>query len=120
MDHATPAMDKRWTDRTPDGGLDEGAVDWISASAAAAMLGVSQRTIRRAIARGELPAAKHAGVYRIATADLTRYQAQGRPSTRSPTRIHPSAPRLIPFPKPEVETGPDLPRPLTLLIGRER
>ena len=43
---------------TPDSGQDAGAADWLSASAAAAALGVSQRTVRRAIARGDLPAAK--------------------------------------------------------------
>src|SRR5687768_1086903 len=44
----------------------------LSARDAAALLGVSERTVRRAIARGELPAIKHAGVYRIRPAILDR------------------------------------------------
>ncbi|MEZ4562251.1 MAG: helix-turn-helix domain-containing protein [Thermomicrobiales bacterium] len=39
---------------------------------AAAHLGVSERTIRRAIARGDLPAAKHGGTFRISLVDLER------------------------------------------------
>ena len=38
----------------------------LTARAAAKALGVSERTVRRAIARGELPATKYAGTYRIA------------------------------------------------------
>jgi excisionase family DNA binding protein len=43
----------------------------LSARAAAASLGLHERTVRRAIARGELPAHKHAGRFRI-TPDLPR------------------------------------------------
>ncbi|MEA2510529.1 MAG: hypothetical protein QOJ59_16, partial [Thermomicrobiales bacterium] len=78
---ATLAMDTRSVAWTPDSGQDEGAAGGLSASVAAAALGVSQRTIRRAIARGDLPASKHAGVYRIASADLARYRAARQPTT---------------------------------------
>ena len=48
-------MDNPWT---ADNGADAA---WLSATAAAARVGVSQRTIRRAIARGDLAASKRAG-----------------------------------------------------------
>jgi excisionase family DNA binding protein len=63
----------------------------LSAHEAAVALSVSERTIRRAIARGELPAAKQAGVYRIAPADLALYQPRRRIASPPPHR-------LIPFP----------------------
>src|SRR5262245_32748341 len=113
-------MDERTTDRTGDSQVSEAQDTWhLSAREAAAVLGVSDRTVRRAIARGDLPATRHAGVYRIAAADLARYRAC-RPVDFSPsTRTVLSPPRLIPLPKRE-EAAPDLPRPLTPLIGRER
>jgi excisionase family DNA binding protein len=73
---AYATMDDGAADRTPDTRQDTLGVVPLSASAAAALLGVNDRTIRRAIARGELPAVRHAGVYRIAPADLARYQEQ--------------------------------------------
>jgi excisionase family DNA binding protein len=48
-----------------------------TAQDAAALLGVNERTVRRAIARRELPARKEGGVYRILATDLARY-APGR------------------------------------------
>ena len=70
-------MDERTTDGTADGGVSGAADTWpLSAREAAQSLGVSERTVRRAIARGELPAAKRAGVYRIAPDDLARYRAR--------------------------------------------
>ena len=64
---ATATMDERTTDGTANRGVSGAADTWpLSAREAAARLGVSERTVRRAIARGELPAARHAGVYRIA------------------------------------------------------
>ena len=113
-------MDKRAAPWTVDSGQDADAAGWLSASAAAAALGVSQRTIRRAIARGDLPAAKRAGVYRIAPADLARYQAGRRRPVPPTTRTRPAPPRLIPFPRRDQAVAPALPRPLTPLIGRER
>ncbi|MCD6033218.1 MAG: Helix-turn-helix domain, partial [Thermomicrobiales bacterium] len=50
--------------------------DTLSAREAAEALGINERTIRRAIARGDLPAAKHGGAFRIAPADLARYRSR--------------------------------------------
>jgi excisionase family DNA binding protein len=63
-----------WTPHRPAIGGVSGAADtWpLSAREAAVVLGVSERTVRRAIARGELSATLHAGVYRIAPDDLAR------------------------------------------------
>src|SRR5688572_30662741 len=112
-------MDKRARPWTPD--IEQGSPTeaWLSATAAAAALGVSQRTIRRAIARGALPATKHGGVYRIAPADLTRY-APRRPAAPPATRPRRESPRLLSFPRREDEPALALPRALTPLIGRER
>ena len=75
-------MEERAAGKTTDGGMSGAPDTWpISARDAAAMLGVSERTIRRAIARGDLPATKRAGVYRIAPADLARYGAALRRAT---------------------------------------
>jgi non-specific serine/threonine protein kinase len=76
---------------------------------------VSDRTVRRAIARGALVAERHAGVYRIERAELERYR--GRGETAAPVE------------SPEAHTVPpkrfgahqqSLPTPLTPVIGRER
>ena len=74
------------------GGVSGAADTWpLSAREAAAVLGVSERTVRRAIARGELAAEIHAGVYRIAPADLAHYRTEHEPppgprSSRVPVR----------------------------------
>jgi non-specific serine/threonine protein kinase len=114
-------MDEWSMDRTADGGVSGAADSWpLSAREAAAVLGVNERTVRRAIARGALPATMHAGVYRIAPDDLSRYQ-QERGSTASPaTRLHVVPSRLLPFPDSGDAGKPALPRPRTGLIGRER
>src|SRR5215207_4902645 len=58
-------MDTNSADRTKNGAVSDAADSWpLSAREAAAALGVSERTVRRAIARGELPAARQSGVYR--------------------------------------------------------
>ena len=117
---ATPAMDNQPRPWTADSGQDGDRAGRLSANAAATLLGVSQRTIRRAIARGDLPAVKHAGTYQIDPADLTRYLARRRGPARPLVRTAPDPPRLIPLPRRPVQTAPSLPRPLTPLIGRER
>jgi len=105
-------MDERAEDRTPDSGQAAGAGESLSAREAAVVLGVNERTIRRAIARGVLPAAKRSGVYRIAPADLARYRTRRRPLGELP--------RVIPFAGRKDHLVPALPRPPTPLIGRER
>jgi excisionase family DNA binding protein len=95
----------------------------LSARAAAEVLGVSTRTVRRAIARGELPATKYAGTYRIAPDALATFRRR----LTAPTRLGRSArkesdpgarifPRALP---PSSARLPPLPVPLTTLIGRE-
>ena len=104
---------------TPDIARDADAPERLSAGAAAAALRVSQRTVRRAIARGELPATKRSGVYQIAPEELERFRVRGRASDTVPARGRQAPPRLIALPRREVATVPGLPRPLTTLIGRE-
>jgi non-specific serine/threonine protein kinase len=104
--NATPAMDKRARVWTEASGHDGAGPEWLSATAAAAWLGVSQRTIRRAIAAGTLPAIKRAGVYRIALDDLVWY-GDGRLE----------GPKLLAFPSQEAPFGP-LPLLRTSLVGR--
>jgi excisionase family DNA binding protein len=115
-------MDERAEGRTTDDRAVSGAADtWpLSAREAAHSLGISERTVRRAIARGELPAEKHAGTYRIALEDIARFRARRQLPAPSgaPTRNAPT--RLIPLPRRVDETFPGLLQPLTPLIGRER
>ena len=61
-------------DRTADNGQSM-PPNLLTAREAAVAIGVHERTIRRAIARGELSAIKRAGVFRIDRADLARYRA---------------------------------------------
>jgi len=77
----------------------------LSARDASRVAGVSERTIRRAIARGDLPATKHAGVYRIDREDLARYRSRVRGTDHA-----------IPAPRPVGTALPSLPAPL---IGRK-
>jgi non-specific serine/threonine protein kinase len=112
-------MDERTSSRTADSALsgppDSGP---LSAREAAALLGVNERTIRRAIARGELLASKRGGAYRIALADLARYwKADVLPVPAAPAPRPPL--RLVPSPVPERGEAWHLPQPLTPLIGRE-
>jgi excisionase family DNA binding protein len=125
-------MDERATDDTAGGGVSAAADSWpLSAREAATALGVSERTVRRAIARGALPATKHGGVFRVAPADLAAYRqrhsswdrAAAPASSRSARAVSSSSqgarPRLLPLPGWEHEPTP-LPRPRTSLVGRER
>jgi len=115
-------MDERTTVGAADDGAVSGAADtWpLSAREAAQSLGVSERTVRRAIARGELPAARHAGVYRIAPDDLARFRVRRQLAAPPGAQTRPGPPRLVPLPRRVDETVPALPRPPTPLIGRER
>src|SRR5688572_5185530 len=118
-------MDDRATDGTADGGVSGAADTWpLSAREAAGVLGVSERTVRRAIARGDLPATKCGGVYRLAAADLAAYRQRppGHDRTAAPARSRSapaasshrqrSRPRLLPLPGWDREPVP-LPRPRT-------
>jgi len=100
-------------DRTTGGQLSAG----LSARAAASVLGVNERTIRRAIARGELIATKQGGSFRIAPTELERYRARQAAPAPSTAAAPALPPRLITLPPPPAIAP--LPLPLTPLIGRE-
>ena len=105
-------MDERTVDGTAEGGLSGAADTWpLSAREAAQILGVSERTVRRAIVRGDLAAIKQAGVYRIAPADLARYRARPARAASPQPRTLPTPPRLLRFPEREAAGAPALPRP---------
>ena len=119
MQEATATMGEHAEERTPDTGQSAG---YLTAREAATRLGINERTIRRAIARGDLPATKGSGVYRIARSALVSFQARDR------TRTPPSAltanfpPRLVPPPPRDhaVPLPQSLPLPVTSFVGRER
>jgi excisionase family DNA binding protein len=107
-------MDNRAAPWTPVSDHIPGEAAWLSANAAAALLGVSQRTIRRAIARGDLHATKRGGVYQISPDALARYQTASQPPARPDSPVR----REVPHPIFN-SLAPSLTRPLTSLIGRE-
>ncbi len=111
-------MDKRAADRTPDTGQAADSAGTLSAREAAAILGVHERTVRRAITRGELPAVKRGGVFQIAREDLRRYRVPTR-ITAAPVARRPEPPRLLPFPVRDENTDHTFPLPLTPVIGRD-
>jgi excisionase family DNA binding protein len=114
-------MDERTADQPADSDVSDAADTWpLSAQEAAAVLGVSERTVRRAIGRGELPAVKRSGVYRIAPADLDRYRAGERLPVPLPIEGRPDPARLISLPGRHRTDSATLPRPLTTLVGRAR
>ncbi len=103
------------TDRRLSGTPDNGP---LSARDAAVALGVNERTIRRAIARGDLPAVKHAGIYQIAKSDLAQYQRSRQSFPPAMDQIHHGMPNLIALPGGQLNPVFSLPRSLTPLIGR--
>ena len=118
-------------DHPPASGAEpDPAAGLLSAREAAAALGLDERTIRRAIQRGELVATKHGRSFRISRAALARYRPRARPLARAATgrtwstrkaaeRAHRRTRRRSRSRCP-VATGPPLPRPLTPFVGRER
>ena len=112
-------MSDRFRDRTFDRDLsgwpDNGP---LSAREAADVLGLAERTIRRAIVSGTLPASKRSGAFQIDLDDLARYQAQRSVGRNSRADRH--LPRLLSLPGGRQDSTSTLPRSLTPLIGRER
>jgi excisionase family DNA binding protein len=104
----------------------------VSASEAATALGVNERTIRRAIQRGELLATKHGRSFQITREALDEFrtrrdqQRQGPPRLRlvesiaADTDLAPSEPAPIPLVDTAVIGRIALPAPLTPFIGRAR
>src|SRR5687768_6444992 len=96
--------------------------DGMSARDAGARLNLSERTIRRAITRGELAAVKRGTSFRIAAADLERYATRRtRPEVPltppGPVRSPSNGPRLVALPVTAPELAP-LPKPLSPFVGR--
>ncbi len=90
------------TGHDPDGG-------GMTAREAAARVGVNERTIRRAIARGDLLAVKRRGVFDIETASLEEWRMRRATGVASPDRAGWGT-----------RHDTDLPAPVASLIGRER
>ncbi|MCA9877682.1 MAG: excisionase family DNA-binding protein, partial [Thermomicrobiales bacterium] len=90
---------------------EDSAAGHLTARGAAARLGVNERTIRRAISRGELPAAKLGGTFRISLADLERFRSLRGHSPDPPVGLG-----CVPRP---VAGQAMLPAALTTLVGRE-
>jgi excisionase family DNA binding protein len=84
----------------------------LTAKEAARVAGVHERTIRRAIARGELAATKQVRIFQITPEALSHYRARHHQPLPPPSRL-----RLV-----EHVPGPafTLPTPLTPFLGRER
>jgi excisionase family DNA binding protein len=108
-------MERRAAGRTVDNSVSDAPDSGpYTALEAAMQLGVNERTVRRAIARGELVATKQAGTYRIRPADLAAYRAR-----------HHSIPQYLPHVfahdnvRSSVVGAAPLPQPLTSLIGRK-
>ena len=101
-------------------------VAFLSAREAAAALGVSERTVRRAIAQGALAAVKHGRAYQISPDALARFRAQHISSGRDRATVaaaHLAAsgpPRLTALPRSLPARQATLPLPLTRFVGRER
>ncbi|MBA3276424.1 MAG: helix-turn-helix domain-containing protein, partial [Chloroflexia bacterium] len=107
----------RTTDRNLSGAPDNGP---LSAREAAELLGLAERTIRRAVGAGVLAATKRAGVYRIEPEELARYQRQrGRGRDVSSDHIHPRPTYLIALPGGRQRSASILPRSLVPMIGRQ-
>lgn len=84
----------------------------LTAHAAAALLQVNERTIRRAIARGEIAATRSGVSYSISLEDLERYAEM----VNSPVAQE-APPHLVAFPRAEVV--PAMPIPLSSFVGRQ-
>ena len=90
------AREREQTRRRDSPDLTGGVPDTLSAREAARLLGVHERTVRRAIRGGELTATKQGGSFHIYTEELDRYREhRARPLEREAgTRSHalPSSP----------------------------
>ncbi len=102
----------------------------LSVCAASAVLGVNERTVRRAIAQGELSATKHGRSFRITPEALVQYRGRRPPpwpstaataSARSGAPREPaSSPPLLHLIDRSGSPAFDLPYPLTPFLGREQ
>ena len=134
LDDATGSMDELPVDGrdTGHGALSDISLlsGVLSAREAAGALGVNARTIRRAIARGDLAAIKHGRAFRITPEALVQYQrrrsaprsilATGISSRSRVSRGPAATPPLLRLVKRQRELAFELPHPLTSFLGRER
>ena len=103
----------------PDGsGRSNGASPGVTALDAARLFGVHERTIRRAIGRGELEASKRGRSFQITPEALDRYRLR-RADRARPRSARCSLPRSEPEVVPVASTLPPL-APPTSFVGRER
>lgn len=91
---------------------------FLTAIAAADRLGVDERTIRRAIARGELQAVKRSGAFQISAVDLERYRL-GRAAKATSTTEREDLPQKEDRTALSLAGRGSLPVFLTSLVGRE-
>jgi len=104
--------------RTLDNPAPDTGQPYLSALDAALLLGVHERTVRREIARGALPAKKRSGIWQISHDDLERLR---RPTLRNPDVVRSTtAPSLVLLPQALLRPPFTVPQPRTPLIGRER
>lgn len=109
---AVAAVEEWSSDRTDARALSGVPDTWPrSAIEVAHLLGVSERTIRRAISRGELAATKRGGAFQIGVTELARYQM-----ARDRRRRRGGAPLRIVAPEADRSL---FPVPLSTLVGRE-
>jgi predicted ATPase/DNA-binding CsgD family transcriptional regulator len=119
------ASGEHGTDREPPGAI--AAPSAVNVRSAARLLGLSERSVRRAIQQGVLSATKHPRGFQITAEALERFRgARGMPAL-NPERPHLSLvpkvsepPPLVPFPVPDRSYLAPVPAPLTLFVGRER
>ena len=104
-------------ERTPDNPAPDTGQPWLSALDAALLLGVHERTVRRAIAQGALPATKRSGIWQISHDDLERLRW---PTLRNPVvAMSTTAPSLVLVPRAPVRSPFIVPQPRTPLVGRK-
>ena len=106
-------MKERSSQASGDNHLSGTPDSWpMSALDAAHAIGVSERTIRRAIAVGKLSATKHGGIYRISPDDLARFRLLLDAVVVPESAINADSSQLSLMPG-------RMPYPPTPLIGRE-
>lgn len=117
-------MDKRLAERINTGQHETADTSklsgFLTACAAAAALGINERTVRRAIARGDIPAAKHGRSFRISPEALAAYQARRPIRHHRPAKAGGRAPPFLRLVTPNRGPAFALPHPLTGFLGRER
>jgi excisionase family DNA binding protein len=121
---ATAAMDKRRLETSETGQLaspDTAKLSgFLSASEAATALGVNERTVRRAIIRGEIAATKHGRSFRISPEAVAEFRLRRLSRRRRTPASAALAPPLLRLIKPNLGPAFALPQALTTFLGRER